>query len=275
MQLEVKPGLYVLRYVGSKDVRSAPLAFVQPAIGSTSQIGIIGVPGVRLGELGAPGASAVIVAVAPGSLEIRLAAFQGSQNLDARFSLELLGTAEAQHSTPALDRATSMVGYRGEQRPQRAEVSLDLVAHVSRRGDVRADEDGWVAGPRAPSAIEAIQVNVYGCDVGLSAQFRNIESRASWSSWLAPGAMIGVPKKACALTGIRLKLVGSEADRYVLMGEGLFLGSSKISTKGSEIEFVAPGELDPMVGLKLAIAERESSSSAVAKENTSRVRVFR
>ena len=87
--------------------------------------------------------------------------------------------------------------------------------------------------------------------------------------------MIGVAQKACALTGVRFKLVGSEAGRYDIVGEVLFLGTPKISAKGPEIEFVGPGELDPMIGLKLALAERSVSAPSLAPEKTSRVRVFR
>ena len=275
MRLDVKPGLYALRYVGSTDVRSAPSAAVRPIEASLHAIEIVSAPGVPAGELRAPGSSVVILASASGSVEISLTAFRGSQNLDAKFSLDLLGSAEPLGVAASLDKQVGASSARGEGDTRRAEASLDIVAHVSRRGDVRADEDGWIAGPRAPSSIEAIQIQVRGPSVGVAAQFRNLESRGSWSAWSTPGAVIGIPKKACPLTGIRLKLVGPEADLYELVADGLFLGAPKITTKGGEVEFVAPGELDPLIGLRLKLVAKSASTRPQAVDKVSRVRVFR
>ena len=163
----------------------------------------------------------------------------------------------------------------GGRDARRGDGALDLVAHVARRGNVAVDEEGWIAGPRAPSSIEALQIHARGCDLGVAAQFRNFESRAAWTAWMTPAAKNAVPHRACALTGIRLKLVGPEADRYDIAAEALFLGTPKMSGKGSEIEFVAPGELDPLIGFKLSLVGRAVAARAPVPDRPSRVRVFR
>jgi hypothetical protein len=274
MHLEVRPGLYALRYVSSANARTAPVATVRPVSTSADCIQIVTVPGSRQGDLAAPGSSVVIVASSAGAVQISLTPFEDSQNLDAKFSLDLLCSAEIPRSVSA--PASPITNGKAQREQQRmADPSLDLVAHVSRRGDVGVDEEGWIAGPRAPSAVEAVQIAVRGAEIGVAAQFRNVASRSSWSDWMAPGAVIGVAQKACPLTGLRLKLVGSNAERFELAGEALFLGTPKILAQGSEINLIGPGELDPLIGLKLALVERSPITATRTPAKPSRVRVFR
>ncbi len=275
-KLDVKPGLYVLRYVGSVDPRTAPRATVEPANGSADCISIISVPGRPSGEIAAPGGGLVILAAEAGAVEIRLEAFQGHQNFDAKFSLDLIGAGEgSQDSNPRAEKTTPAGGRDASLNQGRALVALDLMAHVSLRGDIRADADGWLAGPRMPSSVEGFQVGTGRGDVAISAQFRNTLSRGTWSPWGTPDAWIGTRQKASPLTGLRLKVVGDQADRFHLAGEALFLGAPKMAAQGGEIEFVAPSDLDPLVGLNLKLFERQAANRPAVEARPSRVRVFR
>ncbi len=77
------------------------------------------------------------------------------------------------------------------------------------------------------------------------------------------------------MTGLRLKLVGSEAGRYEIEAEALFLGSPVSVQQGAEVEFSSAGGRDPLVGLRVGFRPRLMKPIDEAPRQTGRVRVFR
>jgi hypothetical protein len=91
------------------------------------------------------------------------------------------------------------------------------------------------------------------------------------------------------LAGLRVRLLGDAAARFVICADALFLGSAIITKRGGEIELVGSGAADPLVGLRLNLApearakpENESFLPVAAsggvgspQRNETRVRVFR
>ncbi len=272
--LEVRPGLYVLRYLSSMDIRTAPVASVAPAAGSVGDVDLICAPGLRAEEMSGPGSNLVLVVRRAGSIIVAIDAIEGSNNRDAKFSLDLLAAgAEPRRQAESVGQAR-----QAPETPAReagTEVGLSMLAHVARRGDIVPDAEGWIAGPRSPSPIEGFEIRCHGGDVGVAAQYQNATDQRSWSAWLTPGSFIGTRQKASPITGLRLKLIGAEAGQFEIEGEALFLGSPKAAIRGTEVEVLAPGINDPLVGLRLQIARRRETMQEAVPLKPPRVRVFR
>jgi hypothetical protein len=284
--LNVGPGLYLLRYVSSAVAREAPTALVRAQGSAKDALEIVSAPGRDGGEMPGPGACTVLVVHRPTTVEVEISAIAGSSNLDAKFSLDLLDAgSELKVAEPR--RATKAASHRAAAsaplRPVEAQPSLtcDVMAHVARRGDVSPDAESWIAGPRAPSAVEGFSIACRGADVGVSAQITTARGRGIWSEWHAPGAFVGSRQQANALTGVRLRLVGADASRFTLDCKALFLGSPVAERQGAEVEFSSFGTSDPVVGLAVRVVaadqatERPVQSSAPPRRSASRVRVFR
>ena len=272
--LEVKPGLYVLRYLSSTDIRTAPVASVAPAAGSVGDVDMVCAPGLRAEEMSGPGSNLVLVVRRAGSIIVAIDAVEGSDNLDAKFSLDLLAAAaDPRRQVKRVEQAHP--GPETLVREAGTQVGVSILAHVARRGDIVPDAEGWIAGPRSPSPIEGFEIRCHGADLGVAAQYQNATDQRSWSAWLTPGSFIGTRQKASPMTGLRLKLIGAEAGHFEIEGEALFLGSPKTSVKGTEVEFQAPGVNDPLVGLRLQIARRKETAQDTLHLKAPRVRVFR
>ena len=272
--LEVKPGLYVLRYLSSMDLRTAPVASVAPAAGSVGDVALICAPGLRAEEMAGPGSNLVLVVRRAGSVIVAIDAVEGSDNLDAKFSLDLLAAAaEPRRQVERLGQVR-----QAPEMPAReagAQVGVSMLAHVARRGDIVPDAEGWIAGPRSPSPIEGFEIRCHGADLGVAAQYQNATDQRSWSAWLTPGSFIGTRQKASPMTGLRLKLIGAEAGQFEIEGEALFLGSPKTVVRGTEVEVLAPGVNDPLVGLRVQVVRRKDNVQESVSSKPPRVRVFR
>lgn len=274
VNLEVKTGLYVLRYLSSTDLRTAPFASVAPAASSVGDIDLVCAPGLRAEQMAGPGSNLVLVVRRSGSVVVAIDAIEGSDNLDAKFSLDLLAAGveprqQVERVSQARHAPEMLAGDNG------AEVGVSMLAHVARRGDIGPDAEGWIAGPRSPSAIEGFEIRCHGAELGIAAQYRNATDQRSWSAWLTPGSFIGTRQRASPMTGIRLKLIGAEAGQFEIEGEALFLGSPKTAVRGTEVEFLAPGINDPLVGLRLQVTRRKENMQEAVSLKPPRVRVFR
>ena len=160
-------------------------------------------------------------------------------------------------------------------------MKFSLLAHVSRRGDVDVAAGEWVAGPNAPAVIEGLEIRgSTNPGVGLELQPQVATTPPRWLDWVSPGKFAGTRGRGLALAGIRVRLVGAEASRFVLSAEALFLGSAIQGKRGQEIELVGSPGGDPLVGLRLdVVAAAEdgvlAKATNVQQRPESRVRVFR
>lgn len=277
--LNVTEGLYVLRYLGGVDPRSAPSAFIRLPTTDSADVEIITAPGLDIGEMPGPGSNTVLLVRRSGPIEVVVEASKGNQSLEARFSLDLLSPALSKKRPEAESRTRLTSGVMPKPTVSTAESGqsgmIELFAHVARRGDIAADEEGWVAGPNAPSAIEGIEVSCSRADVGVSIQYKNVSNASRWSDWQPAGSFVGTRQKASPLTGLRLKVVGPASQGFELEGEALFLGSSIMFGRGHELEFVSAGGLDPLVGLRLRLVQLPAATAIPDARKAPRVRVFR
>lgn len=283
---QVVRGLYLLKYVSGSAFGSSPLAMARPSAGSEPYIEVISAPGVVSGFLARPGEALVVRAERPGDLSIKLLRQSTDASFEASFRLELVFAGEG--AAPSVTVRATEEGR--EEAAAAAGKNLRLCAHVARRGDVEIAAAQWVAGPAAPAAIEGVEIRgLLPAGVRIDTQVLVATNPPRWLDWTPTGAFAGTRGRAMALAGIRFKLVGNAAGRFVICADGLFLGAAIVTKRGAEIELVGSGAADPLVGLRLDLApvgraevsnEPRLSVAAVnsailEQRNEPRVRVFR
>lgn len=284
--LFVAPGLYVLRYESGGDKIDPPTAVVLPAQGSEADIEIISTPGCASGRLERPGAALFIRAADHGRLRIGIKRNGSNGSLDAKFKLESVGSL-----------STSSKQEEGGQRPRaedepavspviaaaesRGLSNALFLAHISRRGDVWVTAGEWAAGPDAPGRIEGLELRSPEKE-GVRAELQVLAASkdAKWSDWIGTGVFAGSRGQNRPLAGLRLRLAGDAAHRFIVNADALFLGSPIMNKRGREVEFVSMAGSDPLAGLRFEVCpERRLSvrapASSAGQNAQPRVRVFR
>ena len=134
------------------------------------------------------------------------------------------------------------------------DAKFKLLAHVSRRGDVDVGAGEWVAGPNAPAAIEGLEIRG-SANSALRFELQPLVATTPprWLDWVSSGGFAGTRGRGLPLAGVRVRLVGAEASRFVLSADALFLGSAIQSKRGQEIELIGSPGGDPLVGLSLDV----------------------
>lgn len=279
--IDVSRGLYILRYLSGVALGASPVAMARPAPGSEPFVEVISAPGILTGFLSYPGECLVVRAERVGKLLVRVMRQSAAESFDASFRLEPVFGAE-RSAAPVLagapETASASPQSGGGQK-------FTLLAHVSRRGDVEVRAGEWVAGPNAPSAIEGLEIRgALGSGLRIEIQPLVSTTPLRWLDWAAPGGFAGSRGRALPLAGLRLRLAGDDASRFVLSADALFLGSAILSKRGREIELVGAASGDPLVGLRLDLAPEafavagniDHAGAAIAPQRVEpRVRVFR
>ena len=264
--LNVDRGLSTLTY------RVDPLAGAgEPptveVIGASPGLSLVSAPGEPLGVLGAPGRAMVVVADAPGTIELVLRAARPGGSLAAQLDLTRL---DAPAPAPEI-----------RLRPDLPEGGNEFLlrAHVSLRGDVAAPRGHWICGPDAPGRIEGIEMRGVAATLALEYQVATAGRGAGWSPWTPAGSYAGSRGKALPLIGLRVRLLPDAAPGLVLKADGVFLGSPVVTQRGREVELSGTTPLDPLVGVRLDFAPAPASSAPLDRmppvRQPSRLRVFR
>jgi len=276
--LSVQPGLYALRYVSAVDAANWPVAEVLSADGSEGDITTISAPGAAPGGLEGPGACVVVVAHAPASLKVGVKRRGRSGSIDAVLRLEPLDVAERGAQAPSAATSAASAPQPIENLPPKAaSPSLQIFAHVARRGDVEALAGEWIAGPQAPAPIEGLQ---FRATESLGVEAQALLAGARWTPWTPPGAFLGTRGRALPIVGLRLRLVGARSLGAEIVAEAMFLGAAIVEKRGSEIELLGRYAADPLVGLKLHMIfplrqSRPAEKAAANSTPETRVHVFR
>lgn len=283
---QVGRGLYLLKYVSGATSGPSPVAMARPLAGNEPFIEVISAPGVVSGFLSRPGDALVVRAERQGELSIKLI----RQNIDASFEASF----RLEFVVPGGGEVDSVLGRAPEVAIERgcidAASSLRVCAHVARRGDVEVPAAQWVAGPGAPAAIEGIEIRgALPEGVRIYTQVLVPTNPPRWLEWAPEGVYAGTRGRAMPLVGLRLRLGGEAAARFVIRGEALFLGAAVVSKRAREVEFVGSGAADPLVGFRLDLESASpvaadvkppksrvtASQAAMEHQAGSRVRVFR
>jgi hypothetical protein len=279
--VNVDRGLYLLRYASGATSSASPVAVARPAPGSEPFIEVISAPGIVTGFLSGPGECLVVRAERGGVLSLKIVRQGVGASLDASFRLEPIGAAEL----PSTVAPSGAPAVSPPFAPADGAAKFVLLAHVSRRGDIEVGAGEWVAGPQAPAAIEGIQIRALsGSGPRIEIQPLVAGNPSRWLDWAPSGVFAGTRGRFLSLAGLRIRLVGEDAARFVLSAEALFLGSAIVSRRGTEIELVGGAGGDPLVGLRLDVSPEASiaagNGAAVdaafsLRRTEPRVRVFR
>lgn len=263
---EIERGLYVLRYTASPS-EPCPVAELRLRRGSMD---IVAAPGQEDAVLTRPGQAVAIVARTSATFEIEVVAAQRGGGIDASFALDLItsGADEAPaRESPARDApARDLDASRSGDAP-----GLAVGAHVSRRGDVTARADEWIAGPGMVLPIEGLSIRVDDRDLAIDVRVQTERHLGEWSAWQRDGGFAGTRQRAESLTAIGLALRGAQAQAYRICAEVMHLGSAPQAREGQQVEFTG---VDPIVGFRIGL-KRVIHSQLREPETRGGLRVFR
>ena len=260
---------------------------VRPAAGSEADIDIISAPGCAAGRLEQPGAALLVRAADHGRLQIGVKRKGSNGCLDAAFRLESVGSLsteempEANNQGLVADLTTAPSLEAGVVKNASDSGAALFVAHISRRGDVSVGPSEWAAGPDAPGRIEGLEIRALGKDGGhVDLQVLAGTKEPKWSEWIGAGVFAGSRGRNQPLFGLRLRLTGDQAHRFIVNADALFLGSPIMNRRGREIECVSQAGRDPLVGFRFEICPERRLSvrpavSLPGRDAEPRVRVFR
>ena len=258
----VTRGLFVLRYVASNAVNPAARA-AAPAIKVTPQNGadveLIVWPGVSPDELLGPGDGLVLRALRETTIVLEVTPSIAGGSVDAELHLEPVSRL-AHGGSGRIGKAASPVGRVLEEMDVDG---IEILAHVSRRGDVVIPGGEWICGPEYPMAIEGIEIRWPSRPPGLEIitsvsvsknGLRNLPTTVT-------GAFAGTRGRAAPITGLELSLSGERARDFALRSDALFLGAAVQSKRGQAVSLSGPSGREPLVGLRLSI-DRVSTNDA-------------
>ncbi len=293
--LRVPRGVFVLRYVASSGGLGAPEVAVAAPPGSDVEIIAADQAG---GEsvLGMPGDAVVLRASRDSAVLVTIVPQVSGGSRDAHVTLERVSSSK---------RPQLLARAAGAPIAIEGAASLEILAHVSRRGDIVVRGEEWICGPQFPMAIEGLELRWPGLAAGVDIMTSAvINARGRKTLPPAPsGTFVGTRGKAAPLVGVTFTLTGPKAANYRLVCEALFLGAPVTSRAGSVVELMGPTGHEPLVGLRLSVEptvrsaaqpfdsrlpalERPRSATSPGSENqaplrtngagsASRVRVFR
>jgi hypothetical protein len=275
--MSVGAGFYLLHYASSRAPDHVPTVRVTPSPAADKNIMLLPLPGRPGDSLSAPGECILIRAEQPGSLELTVCASRPNGSLEAEVRLERIAAAE----TGAGHDSAAAMPLSAEAQPE-----LDLLAHVSRRGDVPFKQGAWICGPDRPMAIEGLEIRWPGKPADVDLRYGVVIGGRDRPilEQCEVGRFAGTRGQAAPLLGVTLALCGPRARDYELRADALFHGSAAMSKSGSDIAFYGPTGREPLVGFRLSVVKTRIEpeivqppikARAVAMKQVGRVRVYR
>jgi hypothetical protein len=274
--LVLEAGLYLLRYASTRAAGNPPFIQIQPADADVDTISFMPGPGAAHQRLREPGSYLLVQATRPGALELTVCAQRTNGSLDAEVRLEKIVTEQSAYKD-------AFIKADDADQIEASSPDVEVLAHVSHRGDAISKQGDWVCGPSMPMPIEGFEIRwpnrpvdvdlVYSVYSGRRNRQRSREAHA--------GHFVGTRGKSAPLMGLTLGLKGRRASEYELRCDALFLGSQVLSKRGTEVSLSGPTGQEPLVGFRLSIASRVKSYSAMQVTNpksakpSGRVRVYR
>ena len=250
--LRIPRGVVIVRYAASKSGRAAPSLVISVPHGAGAEL-------IDLAErdeqtLPKPGTATVIRALRDTVVSLEVIPAQPGGSLDAEVHLERMMVSATQSERPPLQAAPAAPAAPALF-PAGALADFQVLAHVSRRGDILAGNGEWICGPQVPMSIEGIEVRLGrlapDLDVMVSGAAR---MRTPVAFPVSPaGTFIGTRGRAAPLTTLSFSLIGRAAQAFQLSVDALFLAAPIVSRLGNAIELSGPTGNEPLVGLRLAL----------------------
>ncbi|CEJ10280.1 hypothetical protein BN1110_00551 [bacterium YEK0313] len=247
--LRIPRGVVIVRYAASKSGRAAPSLVLSVPHGSGAEL-------IDLAEraeqtLPKPGTATVIRAQRDTVVSLEVVPVQPGGSLDAEIHIERMVVSAVEPERAPLAAAPAAPALVSAD----ALTDFQILAHVSRRGDILAGNGEWICGPQVPMSIEGIELRLGrlspDLDIMMSGSSR---SRAPVAFPVSPaGTFIGTRGRAAPLTTLSFSLIGRAAPAFQLSVDALFLASPIVSRLGNAIELSGPTGNEPLVGLRLAL----------------------
>jgi hypothetical protein len=153
-------------------------------------------------------------------------------------------------------------------------VSLEVLAHVARRGDVVVGAGEWIGGPDFPMAIEGLEIRWAGRPQGVEViASGTVDQRGARPLAGQPtGRFLGSRGRSSPLTSLTLSLEGVGAEDFLLTCDALFLGLPIMTVSGPSLVMRGATGHEPLVGLRLSVvpaAERPALRTIAFLRNAS------
>lgn len=248
-------GLFLLRYVASNAGNSTTNPAAAPSIKVSSHdakdVELITWPGAAPNELLAPGDGLILRVSRDTTIALEVIPSRAGGSVDAELHLEPV--SRLAHG--GFNRSNEVALSAGRASPRIEVDGIEILAHVSRRGDVVIPAGDWICGPEYPMAIEGIEIRwphrPRGLEITTSVSvskngLRNLPAAPT-------GIFAGTRGRATPITGIELSLTGERAGDFILRSDALFLGSAVQSKRGRSVSLSGPSGREPLVGLRLSI----------------------
>ena len=275
--VKLDSGLYVLRYVAAAD--DAPLIRVKPSPADpTCAISLSSVPGGSHDGLTLPGQCILVRAEKPGALNLTVSSTRPNGSLDAEVRLERIMFSDEAVSNHLPEQAHWSAGSA-------CQPDVEILAHVSRRGDVVGEQGEWICGPDLPMVIEGLEIRWPHKPSNVNLRYTVTVGRNRQRLQEAVvGQFAGTRGKAFPIVGLTLALGGPGAGDYELKADSLFLGAQITSKHGSQITFAGPTGREPLVGFRLTVVQSRNriesiqemaTPDGVVMKQVGRVRVYR
>lgn len=250
-----------------------------------------GLPGVRITQPPLPNPSltistfdetgwlggrnnAAIIRVTQGPVQVLVTVYQepGSQHDAPRLQVVRLSDATA----PSQPVAAAPVGAPAAPSPVPAAPQtqvaapsagqFEVAAHIQRRGDVGAALGEWMGEPGSRAWIEGFGIAPKHLITDDEIEYQAVLGKGWLSPWTEGGKYCGSRGMALPILGLRVRLKGEAAEKYLCEIEASFTDGTRSGPVGedetAESESLAPLEafrviLTPRDGLAAAIAEAE------------------
>jgi hypothetical protein len=236
--------------------------------------------------LAAPGDYMLVHAKRSGAIDLTVSSSRPNGSVEAEVRLERLMPDASRTTTHVVAAHAPVAKIKKTTSLIEKSPALEILAHVSHRGDILVNGSDWICGPDCPMPIEGLEIRWPGkpADVNLAYEVAAGMRTRQRSAEKLVGQFAGTRGEALPLVGVKLRLTGARASEYELVADALFLGSQIATRSGAEIFLSGSTGREPLVGLRLSVfTRRDAVKSArtplahqtIAMKQVGQVRVYR
>jgi hypothetical protein len=144
--------------------------------------------------------------------------------------------------------------------------SLEIVAHIRRRGDVRFVDAAWVGRLGPGLWIEAFAILPQDPAIAAAIEYKGLTADGTETAWLGSGARCGTTGMAIPLIGFAVRQKATPPGRRIdceysgYFGSGAIVGPLRNGTPCRSAR-----DNDPLEGLQLRIVERDDEPASAGR----------
>lgn len=284
--LPIQRGLFVIRYTAAVDRQWPPKVMITAMPGFGQDVQFLWSPEGEDGMLSGPGTAVALRVAADVKLNVTLAADEYCTSTEVTLETERLDQEGGFTAAPRPRSAAAMSSSVPEVRPTHAmasaEIACDVLAHVSRRGDVRAQAGEWIGDEQSPLAVEGVAVKLLSAPPGLGIGYAAHSRGVARPNTGRDGSFAGTRGKALPLTGVDFGLNGGVAPEFEVVASVAFSDGRVLDKRGAKVSFSSHSDDVVVTGIRVSVGAVRAGASASpyggsesASSARSQVRVFR